>query len=276
MWSSEPLDASRLASVSMGYEIGVTPVQMVMAASTIANGGKLLEPHFVQTIIRGGAKERIAPRVIRQVISAETASTVTTMMEGVVQRGTATAAQLPGYSVAGKTGTAKKVVRGGYSSTDYNASFVGFVPSRSPRFTILVVIDTPRAGSYYGGTVAAPIFQKIAAAAVQYAGIAPDLESHPPVIMRPSTPDSGVVRTAAHGPGTFAPAGGPGLMPDVVGLPAREAVRMLATFGLTPRLAGTGFVVAQRPAAGSALPTGGLAALELRRVSAFAGSESQP
>jgi cell division protein FtsI/penicillin-binding protein 2 len=90
------------------------------------------------------------------------------MMEGVVERGTATAARLPGYHVAGKTGTARKVVNGSYSASEYNASFVGFLPSRAPRFTILVVVDTPRTGGYYGGIVAAPIFQKIAAAAVQH------------------------------------------------------------------------------------------------------------
>jgi cell division protein FtsI (penicillin-binding protein 3) len=105
-------------------------------------------------------------------------------MEGVVSpRGTAHAASLDDYQVAGKTGTAHKVVDGHYSTTDYNASFVGFVPSRNPQFTILVVIDTPKGGSYYGGLVAAPIFKKIAEAALRYAGVPPSISPLPPVLV---------------------------------------------------------------------------------------------
>jgi cell division protein FtsI (penicillin-binding protein 3) len=96
------------------------------------------------------------------------------MLDGVVSpRGTARAASLERYQVAGKTGTAHKVVNGRYSDRDYNASFVGFVPSRRPAFTILVVIDTPRADYYYGGLVAAPIFKRIADAALRQFGVPP-------------------------------------------------------------------------------------------------------
>ena len=278
IWSSADLNDSRLASVSMGYEIGVTPLQMAAAVSAVANGGKLLEPHFVQSVIRAGKEERIAPRVLRQAISPVTAATVTTMMEGVVERGTATSARLPGYGVAGKTGTAKKAVPGGYSNSDYNASFVGFLPSRAPRFTILVVVDTPR-GSYYGGVVAAPIFQKIAAGAVQYAGLAPTAEGQPRMIMQPSPPEPYVRPAIANRTPILTPVGspidGPALMPDLVGLPAREAVRQLMAFGLTPRLKGTGFVVSQYPLAGAALASGAVGTLELKRlvVSSDGGNE---
>ena len=91
---------------------------------------------------------------------------------------------MPGYTIAGKTGTASKLVNGRYSQTDYHASFVGFVPSRQPAFTILVVVDAPHAGSHYGGSVAAPIFQRIADAALRHAGVAPTINPLPPVLVQ--------------------------------------------------------------------------------------------
>ncbi len=104
------LDESALASVSMGYQITVTPLQMAAATSVIANGGLLVEPHLVRATITDGVRQAFEPKVLRRVISEETAATLTTIMEGVVERGTATGARLQSYQVAGKTGTAKKVV----------------------------------------------------------------------------------------------------------------------------------------------------------------------
>ena len=137
----------------MGYQIGVTPLQMVAAVSAIANGGELVEPRVVGAVYRDSRRYPVTPKVVRRTISADTAATLTTIMEGVVERGTAKAAQIPGYTVAGKTGTAHKLVDGRYSKSDYNASFVGFIPSRDPAVAIIVVIDSPHAGTYYGGSV---------------------------------------------------------------------------------------------------------------------------
>jgi cell division protein FtsI (penicillin-binding protein 3) len=98
---------------------------------------------------------------------------LTTIMEGVVanEHGTARAASIPGYTIAGKTGTAAKLVNGHYSSSDYNASFVGFIPSRNPAVAIIVVTDSPHAGPTTGGIVSAPVFKRIAEATLQYLGV---------------------------------------------------------------------------------------------------------
>jgi cell division protein FtsI (penicillin-binding protein 3) len=267
IWSSN-LTESGLASVSMGYQVSVTALQMATAASAVANGGLLLEPHLVRAVIRGGERQAVAPTVIRRAIAAETAATLRTIMEEVVERGTATRAQVPGYRVAGKTGTSNRAIPGGYSATDYNASFVGFAPARAPAFTILVVIDSPRAGSHYGGTVAGPIFQKIAEAALVQAGLPRDVDPEPPVLVRANAP---MLPRAQPGTAALVPtltlAGGAALMPDLRGLSGREALRVLAEIGLPARgMSGTGFVVRQQPAAGSPLASGGWSLLELRRT----------
>jgi cell division protein FtsI/penicillin-binding protein 2 len=259
---------STLASVSMGYEIGVTPLQMAAAVSSIANGGVLVQPRIVRALRRGSTRTEVAPLDLRRVISRETAAELTAIMEQVVERGTATAAQVPGYTIAGKTGTASKLVNGRYSQTDYHASFVGFVPSRQPAFTILVVVDAPHAGSHYGGSVAAPIFQRIADAALRHAGVAPTINPLPPVLVQAASASSSeFIRTAAAaGPPEISVVSGPPTVPDVRGLGAREAVRRLVRLGLVPRLTGDGMVVDQDPVAGTALEIGRICRLWLDRV----------
>jgi cell division protein FtsI/penicillin-binding protein 2 len=137
MVSPKPdISDSTLASWSMGYEVGVTPLQMVNAAATVANGGLVMEPHVVRAYIRDGRREEVAPKVVRRAITEETAATLTTIMEGVVEspEGTGNAARMVRYQVAGKTGTAAKFEDHHYSTTHYNTSFVGFLPSRK-RYT---------------------------------------------------------------------------------------------------------------------------------------------
>ncbi len=153
VWSPTSLDSSALASVSMGYQVGVTPLQMAAAVSSVANGGTLYEPHIVRALVKDGRRTEVAPKAVRRTITERTAAELTAVMEAVVERGTATAAKIEGYTIAGKTGTAAKIVDGRYSQSDYNASFVGFLPSRKPELTIIVVIDSPRAKGYYGGVV---------------------------------------------------------------------------------------------------------------------------
>ena len=174
VWSADRLDQSALASVSMGYQVGVTPLQMVTAVSSIANGGHLIQPRVVRAFIRDGRRIEVPHKEMRQTIEPDTAATLTTIMEQVVQRGTARAAQMEGYTIAGKTGTAAKLVDGHYQKSEYNASFVGFVPSRNPVLTILVVIDSPHGNGYTGGAVSAPVFKRIAEAAVTYLGVGPE------------------------------------------------------------------------------------------------------
>ena len=271
------MNDSALASMSMGYQIGVTPLQMVVAASAVANGGLLMQPHVVRAVITDGTREPVAPKTLRRAVNAETAATLTTFMEEVVKRGTGTPAQLEGFQVAGKTGTAHKVVDGRYSETDFHASFVGFVPSRRPVLTILVVIDTPRTGQYYGAQVAAPIFKRIADRALRQLGVPPTINPTPPVVVvsDPTGPTAQPVHAVSTVP-TPVGFGGRSLMPDVRGLGAREAVRLLGEVGLSVHVAGSGVVAAQTPAPGEQVESGGWCALQLRRVVADArpgGSE---
>jgi cell division protein FtsI/penicillin-binding protein 2 len=261
---------STLASVSMGYEIGVTPLQMAAAVSAVANGGVLVQPRLVRALRHGTARTEVVPHDMRRTISRETAAELVSIMEQVVERGTATAARVPGYTVAGKTGTASKIVNRRYSLTDYHASFVGFVPSRQPAFTILVVVDTPRGGQHYGGQVAAPIFQRIADAALRYTGVAPTINPLPPVLVQASAAgatSSELLRTTvAAGPPQISVVAGPPTVPDVRGLGAREAARRLARLGLVPRLTGDGIVIDQDPVAGTSLEPGRPCRLWLDRI----------
>ncbi|HEU4935297.1 MAG TPA: penicillin-binding transpeptidase domain-containing protein [Vicinamibacterales bacterium] len=269
VYSAERLDASALASVSMGYQVGVTPLQMAMAVAAVANGGELIEPHVVRAFIRNGHREEVPRNVVRRAIAPETAATVTEIMEAVVERGTAKSfAQIDGYTVAGKTGTASKIVNAHYSKSDYNASFIGFVPSRKPAIAIVVVIDSPHAGSYYGAVVSAPVFKRIAEATLRHLGIGPTLNAPSPVIV--ARHDTGasdmtpvpVMATSSQNVVASTP---PGVMPDLHGLSARDAIRALMQIGLTPRLDGDGFVIDQSPRAGAVLGGGDSCVLKLDR-----------
>ena len=281
VWSPDRLDPSALASVSMGYQVGVTPLQMTTAVSAVANGGHLVQPHVVRAFIKDTKRLDVPRKVLHEAITAETAATLTTIMEQVVERGTARAAQISGYTVAGKTGTAAKLVNGRYQKSDYNASFVGFIPSRKPRLTILVVIDSPHGNGYTGGAVSAPVFKRIAEASLTYLGIGPTINAPPPVLV--ARHDSGgeleVVKRPA---GTavltapFEPARN-GLVPDLRGLSAREALRLLSRIGMSARMSGDGFVVSQNPEPGSALVRGDACNLRLgRRLSSAAAGGSPP
>jgi cell division protein FtsI (penicillin-binding protein 3) len=278
VWDSSKLDDSALASVSMGYQIGVTPLQMAVAASAVANGGTLYEPHVVRAVIKGAIRTVVLPKPVRRAIRPETAATLTTIMESVVQDGTGKRAQLASYAVAGKTGTADKLVNGRYSGSQQNVSFIGFVPSRNPVLTVIVMIDTPRAGGDTGGVIAAPIFRRIADASLRQLGVVPTINPAPPVLVaRHQEPfDSSSERTqgplgglAQGRPATIvampASAHHDGALPDFRGLGARDALRELARLGLAARMAGVGVVVEQHPPAGSPVEPGATCTLILTR-----------
>src|SRR5829696_36097 len=162
---------STIGNVPIGQGIAVTPVQMAAAFAAVANGGVWSRPHLVRSVgsrPTGGREQR---RITSPVVSSQ----VMAMMQDVVNEtgGTGALARLEGYSVAGKTGTASKPERGGYSDSRYVASFVGVVPASAPRLVVLVSIDEPR-GAIWGGVVAAPAFQEIPRYALQYLEIPPD------------------------------------------------------------------------------------------------------
>jgi cell division protein FtsI (penicillin-binding protein 3) len=165
-----PLDeysGSTMGNLPIGQGLGVTPMQMIAGYAAIANGGFLRPPQLVEQV---GDEEVDEPRG-RRVISANVASEVRTMLEGVLAAGgTASEVSVPGYSLAGKTGTAEVAENGTYSDTKYIASFIGFAPAQDPRLLVAVVVDEPQ-GEIYGGSVAAPAFGKIAGFALPYLGV---------------------------------------------------------------------------------------------------------
>src|SRR5438874_1879831 len=167
----------------MGHEIGVTPLQMTAAMCAIANGGKLMTPRIVKSITTSDGKtvSSLSPIALRQVISPETATQIGRALRGVVSdRGTAAAAAVPGFIIAGETGTAQKVdPHGGYEKGKYIVSFTGFLPADHPEFVGLVVLDdakTSKPELNYGGLVAGPIFSRIAEKAARYLDLAPQPE----------------------------------------------------------------------------------------------------
>jgi len=178
-----------ITRIPMGHEVGVTPLQMIVAMAAIANGGKLVTPRIVKSVTTEDGKTvtTFSPTVLRQVISPETAAQVGTALRGVVSdRGTAAAASVPGFSISGKTGTAQKVdPKGGYEKGKYVVSFSGYLPSDHPEFVGLVVLDdakTSKPELNYGGLVAGPIFARIAEKAARYLDLQPheDLGKTPP------------------------------------------------------------------------------------------------
>ncbi|MCS6861139.1 MAG: penicillin-binding transpeptidase domain-containing protein [Abditibacteriales bacterium] len=161
----ERKDPAHLANISFGQAVMVTPMQLLTAVCAIANEGVLMKPYLVREIrtSEGDVILRHRPQVVRRVIARSTARAVTSFMVRCVKEGTGKPGAVPGYEVAGKTGTAQKVTKGAktYSGSAYVSSFVGFLPARRPELAILVVADEPK-GSYYGSQVCAPVFREIA------------------------------------------------------------------------------------------------------------------
>jgi cell division protein FtsI (penicillin-binding protein 3) len=167
------------AAIAFGQGVSVSAIQLAAATAAIANEGTLMQPYILQAVLdqNGGLVKQFSPRKIRQVISPALAATIRLMMESVVTTGgTGVQAALDGYSAGGKTGTAQKAdERGGYAAERFVASFVGFSPVKDPEIVVLVVIDEPQ-GEHYGGTVAAPVFKRIALKTLDYLNIPPRRE----------------------------------------------------------------------------------------------------
>jgi cell division protein FtsI (penicillin-binding protein 3) len=260
--------ALSLPSLSFGQEVGVTAMQMAVAAGAVANGGYLMKPFVVSRVedATGRVVKEMKPFVVRKVLEPETVFTLTDMLKEVVRSGTGRNAQIPGYVVAGKTGTAQKVdASGHYSMIDHVASFVGFVPAERPALVVLVSLDSPRGPRNQGGDVAAPVFARVAEAALRYRAIAPDDGAR---VLRASAPPEGPLVPVAYRPEPV-PAEEdeqePGLMPDLRGRSAREAAIVAARRGLIVELHGSGTVVAQSPEPGTGIEAGNPCVLTLGR-----------
>jgi len=169
-----PIDFSSvsLPYISIGYEVLVNAMQIANAYSSIANNGRMMKSYIVKREFGTDNKNiyESKPTEVRQVVSENTAKTLTNLLVGVVERGTGTDAKIEGISIAGKTGTAQRIVDGAYSSNSHNASFIGYFPADNPQILIAVILNNPKSGEYYGGKVAAPIFKNIANRIINFTG----------------------------------------------------------------------------------------------------------
>jgi len=293
-------NSTSAASMVMGYELAVTPLQLVAAYGAIANGGQLMEPHLVKEVRseRGDLIYRARPRVVRRVISTEVAKEVQRMLLAVVQGGTAMRADLATYQIGGKSGTARRTVKGkGYVEGNYTASFVGLFPVDKPQYVVLVKLDSPR-GAYYGGEIAAPVTAVVlrAALAAQDAAlnrddlaavvetplstvtpdegsanltertVAPEVAPIPARVESSATPDERTVLPARTLRLPFTPSiikndRSLRSVPDVDGMSLRNAVRALHEAGFRVKLVARQGSVSH-PAAGSLLAGGSVVKLQ--------------
>lgn len=265
------------AAAAFGQGISVTTLQLAMGISAVANGGRLLEPILVRRITDGTGVtlSEPSPRLRRAAVPPRVARLMSEMMVSVTEgEGTGVEAAIPGFRVAGKTATAQKIdpATGKYTDTHYVASFIGFVPAERPRLAIAVVIDEPMGGTYAGGSVAAPVFRRVGEMALRYLGVTPrgsvpmklsevseqsggDLATNTYQVLGEARSAAAPMETAAVTPSAPLKSGEVRL-PDLTGLPAREAVKSVSELGLTPTVEGTGRVARQDPPPGSVLPRG--------------------
>jgi len=278
-----------IGSISMGQEVGVTPLQLVTAVSSIANGGTLYKPHVVAELRRGDQPmsliSAVAPSEPKEVIRPETAATLRRLMEGVVLNGTGKLARLDGWTAAGKTGSAQKIdpATGRYSPTQLIASFTGFAPINDPAVTILVSLDSP-VGRHEGGMVAAPVFKRIAEQVLPYLDMPRDVPLSPKLIQaaykHPEADESATLEDFT--PVDFAaqpdlpPAqeknsqpeprkpsitvaldeGGDIAVPDFRGKTMRDVTEICLRLGLEPVLVGSGLAVDESPTDGAKVRRG--------------------
>ena len=228
-----------LATISFGQGISVTSLQLVTALSAIANGGYLMKPYVIEKIVGpdGNLIEQNSPEVVTRVISYDTSYQMKQIMQGVVENGTGKKAQIPGFSVAGKTGTAQipNPKSGGYYSDRYIASFIGFAPVEDPEIVMVVVVEAPRKKTH-GGSVAAPIFKQIAEKVLFHMGISPKK-----VLV------------------------GMTVMPDLSGMSVRDILKWSEEEGVKVKVKGSGFVTNQQPLPGDLIKEGMVCSIELKQ-----------
>ena len=252
-WSGTTLN-----TLAYGYEVQVTPLQIAAAYCVVANGGMLVKPMLIKKEIDplGQILNEYQPQNIRRVISEATAGTLKTFFQDVVSYGTGKPATIEGVNVAGKTGTSKKFVEGKYEPGSYTASFVGFFPSENPQVVCLVMIDNPRAGTYYGGTTSAPVFRAITERVVGtsdlFASTAPPHQSVTQDVV--AQEGKNVMQKAKRQKISVPDIAN--VVPDVRGMSVRRAVSVLRLRKLEPVVSGSGTVRTQTPNAGQPLKTG--------------------
>ena len=255
-----------LPTMSIGQEISVTALQMVSAFGAIANGGTLMQPRLVKSTFDAEGREtrRFDVKPVRQVISPATARTVSNILSTVVESGTGRFAAIPGYPVAGKTGTAQKLdpATRRYSHAPGVLSFVGFAPADEPRFAMLVMLDEPR-NEKWGSEAAAPIFSAIGREILRYLEVPPRDVQPVQIVTGPPVEPALPPRMRLVGTAEAAQPDGTRRMPDLGGKTLRQALEALEPYRVDVRLAGQGRVFRQVPAAGDPLEPGAVAKLTL-------------
>ena len=246
-----------LAEVSIGYEVGVTALQMVSAYAAIANGGVLLKPRLVEQILgqNGNVVYAEKPEVIRKVADPEIMATVKDMLVEVVKTGTGSKARIQGWSVAGKTGTAHKFMDGSYSDK-YISNFAGFFPAENPQVVGIIILDEPKYGLHWGGYGAAPVFRRVAQRIIN---MDDSIQYHKPKTKRFNTMiadnQNVAVPTSIPALNTVSPypayQDGYTIVPDVRGMSIRKAKQILIAANLRADFTGSGHVVWQSPKPGT-------------------------
>jgi len=252
------------ASLAIGYELSVTPIQMAAAYAALANGGLLLQPTLIREVRspEGRLLYRHEPEPVRRAVSPEIATGLRDLLRGVVERGTGAEAALTNFPVAAKTGTARRVVNGHYAAGQYTASFAALFPADKPQLVLVVKIDNPHKGSHFAAQTAAPVTRSMLEQALAARTVALDRArlstAAPPTAAVPLEGDGGVVPYVV--PWPYQPdsvdAGRRQTVPDVTGLRLREAVRALHRRGFRVALKGWGTAENTWPAAGDSAATG--------------------
>lgn len=258
-------DATTKKFMAYGYGLAATALQIVNAYATVANGGAMMKPFIVKAVLDSDddVAREFEPQMIRQVISRETASRLTDMLTGVVERGSGKTARVRGLKIAGKTGTAQQLKEGRYGKEDYTASFAGFFPAETPEIALIIMLNKPRKG-YYGSKVAAPIFQRIAQRLIS-AGLinVPDFEAD--------------IAAAENDPDSLAQEEPRVRVPDIRGLEAADARDLLQRYGLRLKTDfSDGIVQTQEPRPGSKAEKGHEVLAHLRSSLVTARADSTP
>lgn len=256
-----PDDMSKLdvATMSIGQGIAVTPLQMVRAFGAIANGGSMMKPHIIKSYSnsQGDVTSTTETSVVGQPVPAETAKTIVDILEKEVSEGGGTKAMVEGYHFGGKTGTAQKLdtKHGGYLDGQYIASFIGFGPVEDPKFVVLVVIDDPQKGSYYGSQIVAPVFKDIVSQLVRYYQMSPYVKESTPV----------AVKAANTLPEPKPGSDGSVTLPNFTGFTYGEVRDWLHKAGLAFKPDGTGTATSQDESSGTTVQAGTAITVHFRR-----------
>ena len=275
-----------LAEISMGHEVGITALQLAMAYGAVANGGILLKPYVVNNInsIDGKSIFSEKSKVVRKIANNDVMTQLTQLLVRAVETGTGIEADIPGWQVAGKTGTAQKYVDGSYSHTKFISNFVGFLPASNPQLLCVITLDEPKLGYHWGGTGAAPVFKQVMERIINFDDsiqlpnkIIRDISNRTPVLVEkiiekpdriPGNEPILLSSIAVESKSVSSPVNQPKnktktVIPNVRGMSLKKAINILHSSGLESKFVGSGTVVWQSPKPGTVSLTGTICSIGL-------------